>query len=132
MRLGGVVRPILSRYSFIGVYTAAVSIIAMIKELRHDRHTVSLLTNHIVFSPKYRGKVLVSYVVMLAETIIRKTCMELDIKIINISASSDHIHHFIQYLPKYSVSFIAAANGLTMLDRIHFKKHGILTGFTGY
>jgi hypothetical protein len=29
------------------------------KELRHDRHTVSLLTNHTVFSPKYRGKILV-------------------------------------------------------------------------
>jgi len=26
--------------------------------LRHDRHTVSLLTDHLVFSPKYRGKML--------------------------------------------------------------------------
>ncbi len=29
------------------------------KELHRDRHTVSLLTDHLVFSPKYRGKVLV-------------------------------------------------------------------------
>jgi REP element-mobilizing transposase RayT len=28
------------------------------RDLRHDRHTVSLLTDHLVFSPKYRGKVL--------------------------------------------------------------------------
>ena len=28
------------------------------KELRHDRHTVSLLTDHMVFAPKYRGKML--------------------------------------------------------------------------
>ena len=28
------------------------------QDLRHDRHTVSLLTDHLVFSPKYRGKVL--------------------------------------------------------------------------
>ena len=28
------------------------------RDLRHDRHTVSLLTDHIVFSPKYRGKIL--------------------------------------------------------------------------
>lgn len=27
-------------------------------DLRRDNHTVSLLTNHLVFSPKYRGKVL--------------------------------------------------------------------------
>jgi Transposase IS200 like len=56
---------------------------SMSKELRHDRHTVSLLTDHMVFSPKYRGKVLVGDVAMLAEAIIRKTCKELDIKIID-------------------------------------------------
>ena len=79
----------------------------MSKELRRDRHTVSLLTDHMVFSPKYRSKVLVGDVAMLAEAIIRKTCKELDIKIIDMSVSSDHIHLFIQYPPKYSVSFIA-------------------------
>jgi REP element-mobilizing transposase RayT len=26
-------------------------------EFRHERHTGSLLTDHLVFSPKYRGKV---------------------------------------------------------------------------
>ena len=26
-------------------------------DLRHDRHTVSLLTDHLVFLPKYRGNV---------------------------------------------------------------------------
>ena len=30
--------------------------------LRHDRHTVSMLTDHLVFSPKYRGKVLLGEV----------------------------------------------------------------------
>ena len=37
------------------------------KKLRRDRHTVSLLTDHMVFSPKYRGKVLVGEVAMVAE-----------------------------------------------------------------
>ncbi|MDW7776808.1 MAG: IS200/IS605 family transposase [Methanosarcinales archaeon] len=79
----------------------------MSKKLRHDRHTVSLLTDHMVFSPKYRGKVLVGDVAMVAEAIIRKTCKELGIEIIDISVCSDHVHLFIQYPPKYSVSFIA-------------------------
>ena len=57
----------------------------MSKELRHDRHTVSLLTDHMVFSPKYRGKVLVGDVAMLAEAIIRKTCKELDIEVIDMA-----------------------------------------------
>ncbi|GFO95866.1 putative uncharacterized protein, partial [groundwater metagenome] len=30
----------------------------MNKELRRDRHTVSLLTDHLVITPKYRGKIL--------------------------------------------------------------------------
>ncbi|MCK5343340.1 MAG: transposase [Candidatus Heimdallarchaeota archaeon] len=39
--------------------------------------------------------------------IISKTCKELEIEVIDMSVSPDHIHLFIQYPPKYSVSFIA-------------------------
>jgi len=61
----------------------------MSEELRHDRHTVSLITGHMVFSSKYRGKVLVGDVAMLAKAINRKTCRELDISIIDMAESSD-------------------------------------------
>jgi len=37
-----------------------------------------------VFSPKYRGKILTRDIAMLAEAIIRKTCRELDIEIIGV------------------------------------------------
>ena len=67
----------------------------MKKELRRDRHTVSLLTDHMVFLPKYRGKVLVDDVAMVAEAIIRKTCKELDIEVIDI-VNLDHVHIFIK------------------------------------
>ncbi len=77
------------------------------KELRHDRHTVSLLTDHMVFSPKYRGKILVGDIAMIAEGIICKTCKELGIEIIGIAVNPDHVHLFIKYPPKYSVSYIA-------------------------
>ena len=79
----------------------------MAKQLRYGRHTMSLLTDHMVFSPKYRGKVLVGKVAMVAEAIIRKTCKELDVEVIDMSVSPNHIHLFIQYPPKYSISFIA-------------------------
>ena len=39
-------------------------------ELRHDSHTVSLLTDHLVFSPKYRGKVLLGDVAEVVEEIV--------------------------------------------------------------
>ncbi|MCD4843268.1 MAG: transposase [Methanosarcinales archaeon] len=37
----------------------------------------------------------------------RKTCKELDIKSIDMAVNPDHVHLFIQFPPKYSVSFIA-------------------------
>ena len=66
------------------------------QDLRHDRHTVSLLTDHLVFSPKYRGKVLEGEVAEAAEEIIRGTCKELDIEIIDMAVSVDHVHIFIK------------------------------------
>jgi putative transposase len=77
------------------------------KELRHDQHTVSLLTDHTVFSPKYRGKILVGDVALALEGIIRKICKEMKIEIIDMAVNVDHVHLFIEYPPKYSVSFMA-------------------------
>jgi len=79
----------------------------MSKELRHDRHTVSLLTDHMVFSPKYRGIVLVGDAAVLADAIIRKTCKKLNVKIIDMAVNSDHAHLFTKYPPKYPVSYIS-------------------------
>ncbi|MEA3324303.1 MAG: IS200/IS605 family transposase [Euryarchaeota archaeon] len=77
------------------------------KELHPGRHTVSLLTGHMVFSPKYRGKILVGDIVLALDSIIRKTCKSLGIEIIDMAVNSDHVHLFTQYPPKYSVSYIA-------------------------
>jgi putative transposase len=76
-------------------------------DLRHDRHTDSLLTDHLVFSPKYRGKVLEGEIAEAAEELIRETCKELDIEVIDMAVGVDHVHLFIKYPPKYSVSWIA-------------------------
>lgn len=76
------------------------------KELRRGRHTVSLLTDHMVFSPKYRGKILIDEVAFLAEAIIRKTCVELNIEIIDLAVNLDHVHLFIKYPPKYSLALL--------------------------
>ncbi len=40
--------------------------------LRHDLHTVSMLTDYLVFSPKYRGNVLLGEVGEAAEVIINE------------------------------------------------------------
>jgi putative transposase len=61
-----------------------------------------------VFSPKYRWKILVEKtIVLVLDGIIRKTCKDLGIEIIDMAVNSDHVHLFIKYPPKYSVSSIA-------------------------
>ena len=48
------------------------------------------------FSPKYRGKVLEDEVAEAAEEIIRETCKELDIEVIDMVVNVDHVHLFIK------------------------------------
>ena len=55
-------------------------------DFRYDRHTASLLTDHLVFSPKYRGKVSLGEVAEAAEAaeeIIRENGKEFDIEVID-------------------------------------------------
>ena len=66
------------------LYGMSYSVVCMAhKELRHNRHAVSLLADHIVITPKYRGKILVGDVALAAEGIIRKTCKEMNIEVIS-------------------------------------------------
>ena len=41
------------------------------------------------------------------EKIIKETCKEQDIEVIDLAMNVDHVHLFIKYPPKYSVSWIA-------------------------
>jgi len=44
---------------------------------------------------------------MVAEGVMRKTCVELDIEIIDMAINPDHVPIFINCPPKYSVSYIS-------------------------
>jgi len=73
---------------------------------RVDRHTSSLLTDHLVITPKFRGRVLKGGVAIECERQIRWTCKCLDVKILEMAVSEDHVHLFLQYPPKLSPSRI--------------------------
>ena len=76
-------------------------------KVRHDRHTVSMLSDHMVFTPKYRGKVLVGEVAVECKSVIQSVCADMEIEVMNLAVSPDHVHLFIAYPPKYSLSFVA-------------------------
>ncbi|MCK5038994.1 MAG: IS200/IS605 family transposase [Thermoplasmata archaeon] len=73
---------------------------------RNDRHTTSMLTDHIVITPKFRGVVLVGKVGKECERQIRWTCKKMDVKILEMAVASDHVHLFVQYPPRLSPSRI--------------------------
>ena len=75
--------------------------------LRHDRHSVSLLTDHLVFCTKYRASVLAPEIADRCEEIIRSVAKDLNIKIRRMAVNIDHVHIFYVYPPKLSTSYIA-------------------------
>ena len=75
----------------------------MSKELRHDMHAVSLLSDHMAICPKYTGKVLVDEVAMVAKGVIKQTRKELGIEVIDMAMI---LCTFLSSIHQSSVNFI--------------------------
>nr|QNO51679.1 hypothetical protein IGDPAKFA_00033 [Methanosarcinales archaeon ANME-1 ERB6] len=63
----------------------------------------------------------------VAEEIIRENCKELDVEVIDMAVGVDHVHLFIKYPPKYSVSWIAkrlkgSSSKQTLLEKAFTEK----------
>ena len=74
--------------------------------LRHDRHSVSLLTDHLVFCTKYRKTLLTPKIAKRCEEIIRSVAEDLDVTLFRMAVNEDHVHIFMRYPPKLSISYI--------------------------
>ena len=75
--------------------------------MRRDRHSVSILTDHLVFCTKYRLPLLRPEIAIRCEEIIRTVAKELDVRIYRMAVNEEHVHIFYIYPPKLSVSYIA-------------------------
>ena len=71
---------------------------------RKSSHTVYDLKVHLVWITKYRYNVLTKEVGRRIRDIIRQVCDANDIQIIEGRVSKDHIHLYVSYPPKLSVS----------------------------
>ena len=74
---------------------------------RRSRHTVTMLTDHMVFVPKYRGKVLVGAVAAECERLIRECCWKANVDVLDLAVNVDHVHLFVRYPPEISASKLA-------------------------
>lgn len=71
---------------------------------RKSTHSVYDLKVHLVWITKYRYEVLTKAVGIRTREIIRQICDQNEIKIIKGVVSKDHIHLYISYPPRLSVS----------------------------
>ena len=69
-------------------------------------HTTFYHRYHVVWSTKYRYKVMQGQVRERLRTIIRQTCDELDVEIVRGVLARDHIHMFISVPPKLALSTV--------------------------
>jgi len=74
------------------------------RSYRKSSHTVHDLKVHLIWITKYRYEVLTKEVGYRTREIIRQVCDQNDIQIISGAISKDHVHLYISYPPKYSVS----------------------------
>lgn len=71
---------------------------------RKSSQTVHDLKVHLIWMTKYRYDVLTKEVGYRTREIIRQVCDKNDIQIIRGVVSKDHVHLYVSYPPKYSVS----------------------------
>jgi len=73
---------------------------------RKGSHTLSRLSCHIVWSTKYRYKVLQGDIKKRCRELLIQTCDAEGVEILKGVVSSDHIHLHIEYAPKQSISYL--------------------------
>ena len=78
----------------------------MSSNIRKGSHTVSRLSCHIVWSTKYRYKVLSGDLQFRCRELLMQVCDSQEIEILKGVVSSDHVHMHIEYAPKLNVSDI--------------------------
>ena len=76
----------------------------MANHQRSNGHTVSSLTAHIVWSTKYRYKVLQGDIQTRCRAILIQICEAEDVVILKGVVSQDHVHMHLSYRPSHSLS----------------------------
>jgi len=74
--------------------------------LRRSSHAVYDLKHHFVWIPKYRKRILTPEIADYAKQVFRKTAEEYDMVTDTVEVVEDHVHTFLEALPRLSPSRI--------------------------
>ena len=84
-------------------------------------HTKWVCKYHIVFTPKYRRKVIYNQYKVDIRDILKQLCSYKGVEIIEAAAMPDHIHLYVSIPPKYSVAevmgYLKGKSSLMIFDR---------------
>ncbi len=72
--------------------------------IRHGSHTVTRLTEHLVWITKYRYHVLKGGIQKRCKELLIQVCDSEDVRILKGVVSKDHVHMHIEYPPSKSIS----------------------------
>jgi putative transposase len=75
--------------------------------IRRSSHAVYDLKYHLVWTPKYRKRILVDEVAEYAEHMLQRAAESYDMVIDTLEVEKDHVHVFLEAPPKYSPARIA-------------------------
>ena len=76
------------------------------KEYRRGAHSVFEIHIHLVFTTKYRKKVLVGEVGQRVREVIREVCKGHDVTILKGHVAKDHVHLFVSIPPQVTISLL--------------------------
>ena len=92
------------------------------QEFRRGRHSVSLLTVHLVCVTKYRRRIFDGAALNWLAGHFREVCETMDCRLIASDGETDHVHMLVEYPPKVSVS--ALVNILKGTSSRMLRRHG--------
>ena len=74
------------------------------RSYRSNSHSKYDLKVHLIWTPKYRKRILTGKLAERTRDLLKRICADHDAYIISGKVSSDHIHMFISYKPQISLS----------------------------
>jgi putative transposase len=70
------------------------------------RHSVSKLVVHVIFTTKYRRRLLDGEIIMQIRQAFNSAAESLEIEILEMDGETDHVHILVAYPPKLSISML--------------------------
>lgn len=89
---------------YIGILQVSVHKKYLLNDYLKRRHSVTKLVVHLVFTTKYRRKLLDGYMIDQLREALISACKKLECELIEMDGEKDHVHLLIAYPPKLSIS----------------------------